>query len=269
MVSRARHERRAPEGPSFEAKRPALATGAALTLAGTTLVFVLLILSATASAGHPPFCEGDDTIRIHLEAFAANPVTAEALAEGFRIALVDLRRVCAAQPMVFTDTELASEIDPDDLEALAAITLRPPAAIEVPADYDKEQHAWILTPPNPNFRILDEYQTSVRTGTIALGSRSGTSGRSSRPFGTAIATSSGRIPPSRCVLVRGISVVPPREGVSTRSTGTSARTCVRQAFLGRHAPLMPDYLDDDVSAGVDLPNMRRVIMIQAQDFSLG
>jgi hypothetical protein len=38
--------------------------GAALTLAGTTLVFVLLILPATASAGHAPFCANDNTLRI-------------------------------------------------------------------------------------------------------------------------------------------------------------------------------------------------------------
>jgi IPT/TIG domain len=38
--------------------------GGVLTLAGTTLVFVLLILPATASAGHGPYCDGDNTIRI-------------------------------------------------------------------------------------------------------------------------------------------------------------------------------------------------------------
>ena len=42
----------------------ARSVGAALTLAGTTVVFVLLILPATASAGHAPYCEGDNTLRI-------------------------------------------------------------------------------------------------------------------------------------------------------------------------------------------------------------
>jgi len=109
------------------------------------------------------------SFREYGAAFAANPLSAPALEEGFRIALVDLRRVCAAQPAVFTDTELPDEIDPNDLEALADITLKPPTEINVPADYNAERHTWILTPPNANFRVLEEYQTSVEPGTIALG----------------------------------------------------------------------------------------------------
>ncbi len=43
----------------------------------------------------------------------------------------------------------------------------------------------------------------------------------------------------------------------------------REAYLGRRPPLLPDYLDDAVSADVLLPRERRLIMIQAQEFSLG
>ena len=38
--------------------------GTALTLAGAIVVFVVLILPATATAGHPRYCAGDNTLRI-------------------------------------------------------------------------------------------------------------------------------------------------------------------------------------------------------------
>ena len=72
------------------------------------------------------------------------------------------------------------------------------------------------------------------------------------------------------LLRRGINVAPAlvkdfdslddhfRRGMLTRET-----------YLGRRPPLIPDYLDDDVSADVMLPHERRLIMIQAQEFSLG
>jgi hypothetical protein len=214
--------------------------------------------------------EPPPSFQSYLESFAANPVTAEVLAEGFRIALVDLRRVCAAQPMVFMDTELPDEIDPDDLEAIAAITLRPPAAMEVPADYNKERHAWILTPPNPNFRLFEEYQTSVGTGTIALGF-------SLRHFGSFLQAVRYRdryilrdgYHRAVALLARGINIVPALvKDFDSIDRHFRKNMLPSEAYLGRHAPLMPDYLDDDVSAAVDLPAMRRVILIQAQEFSL-
>ena len=214
--------------------------------------------------------ESPPSFRGYIEAFAANEATAPALEEGFRIALVDLRRVCAAQPMVFTDTELPDEIDPEDLEALAAITLRPPAALEVPADYNKERNTWILTPPNPNFRLLKEYQASVGTGTIALGF-------SLRHFGSFLQAVRYRdryilrdgYHRAVALLARGISVVPALvKEFDSIDPHFRKNMLPSEAYLGRHAPLLPDYLDDAVSAGVDLPSMRRLIMIQAQEFSL-
>jgi hypothetical protein len=214
--------------------------------------------------------EPPPSFRGFLEAFAANAATAPALEEGFRIAIVDLRRLCAAQPMVFTDTELPDEIAPDDLEALADVTLRPPAAIEVPADYNKERHAWILTPPNPNFRLFEEYQTSVGPGTIALGF-------SLRHFGSFLQAVRYRdryilrdgYHRAVALLERGISVVPALvKEFDSIDRHFRKNMLPSEAYLGRHAPLLPDYLDDDVSAGVDLPSMRRLIMIQAQEISL-
>jgi len=210
------------------------------------------------------------SFRDYLAAFADNPRTRPALEEGYRIGLIDLRRVCAAQPGVFTDTELPDEIDPADLEALADITLKPPTEIQVPADYNAERHAWILTPPNANFRILDQYQTSLEPGTIALGF-------SLRNFGSFLQVVRYRdryllrdgYHRAVALLARGIGVVP---GL-VKEFGSMDRHFRKnmlpsEAYLGRHAPLLPDYLDDAVSAGVDLPNMRRLIMIQAQEFSL-
>ena len=52
--------------------------GAALTLAGTTVVFVILILPTSAFAGAAPYCAGDNTIRI----FSFSPNGAKAGSDG-------------------------------------------------------------------------------------------------------------------------------------------------------------------------------------------
>ena len=210
------------------------------------------------------------SFRDYLAAFAANPRTSPVLEEGFRVALIDLGRVCAAQPAVFTDTELPDEIDPDDLEALADITLKPPTEINVPADYNSERNAWILTPPNANFRLLEEYQTSVEPGTIALGF-------SLRNFGSFLQAARYRdryllrdgYHRAVGLLARGINVVPALVKEFDSMDRHFRRNMLKsETYLGRRPPFLPDFLDDDVSAGVDLPAMRRLIMIQAQEFSL-
>jgi hypothetical protein len=49
--------------------------------------------------------EPPPALRRYAAAFAADPVGTELLAKGWRVGLVDLRRVCAVQPIVFTDAE--------------------------------------------------------------------------------------------------------------------------------------------------------------------
>ena len=65
------------------------------------------------------------------------------------------------------------------------------------------------------------------------------------------------------LLARGISVVPALvKEFDSIDRHFRKNMLPSEAYLGRHAPLLPDYLDDAVSAAVDLPAMRRFIMIR-------
>ena len=66
---------------------------------------------------------------------------AAAFAAGMRLALVDLRRVCAVQSGVVTD-QAVPDLDPDDLEAMVAFTVRVPAQPKLEIQYDSGRRAW-------------------------------------------------------------------------------------------------------------------------------
>jgi hypothetical protein len=211
--------------------------------------------------------EAPAALRDYRAAFEARPQTAHLLADGWRIALVDLQRVCAVQPTVFTDMDVP-DIDPADLEALADVTIQPPAESKVDVQYDKERRAWVLLAPSPNFRIVYEFQTEVEPGVLGLG------------FGIRLLGSFLQV--VRCgdryllrdgyhravaLLARGINVVPGlvRDAGGPEEYRPRPGMLQPEAFLGNRPPLLPDYLDDDVSAAVQLPATRRVIMIQGID----
>ncbi len=69
------------------------------------------------------------------------------------------------------------------------------------------------------------------------------------------------------LLARGINVVPAlvsaSPGIDPPRIGRGMLS--RQVVMGRRPPMLPDYLDNDVSAEVSLPSTRRVIIVQALD----
>jgi hypothetical protein len=91
----------------------------------------------------------------HVGALAASPAAQPMHAEGWKVAMVDLRRVCAFQPAVVTDQPLARVRDADgaDLASLAAVTLPLTQGDAVPLQYDPIRMAWTASSPNPNLRI--------------------------------------------------------------------------------------------------------------------
>jgi hypothetical protein len=84
-----------------------------------------------------------------------SPAAVPMHAEGWKAALMDLRRVSAFQPSVVTDQSLAhvSDADGADLESLAAVTLPLTQGEEVPLQYDPIRMASTAASANPNLRI--------------------------------------------------------------------------------------------------------------------
>src|SRR5215472_13322903 len=77
----------------------------------------------------------------HEQALRENPASQMYYAEGWQVALVDLSRVCACQPVVVSSqaAERVAGTDSGDLVSIAAVTLPLTQGDPVPARYDPAQ----------------------------------------------------------------------------------------------------------------------------------
>lgn len=196
-----------------------------------------------------------------------HPRLANLFEQGLRLALVDLRRVCALQPGVFTDVEVP-DVDPDDVAALAAWTLRPAQGGLLDVQYDLRRSAWTLLATDPNIRIVREFRTELEDGAVGLGFEI-------RQFGSSLQAVRYR---DRYVLVdgyhrafallsRGINLAPALVGAieTAEEFGRLGAGIGVDVFLGTRPPLLPDFLDDEVAAAVDMPVTTRMLVIEAMD----
>jgi hypothetical protein len=195
------------------------------------------------------------------------PRLARLFEQGLRLALVDLRRVCALQPGVFTDVEVP-DIDPDDVAALAAWTLRPAQGRSLDVQYDARRNAWTLLASDPNIRIVRHFRTELEAGAVGLGFEI-------RQFGSSLQAVRYQ---DRYLLVdgyhravallsRGINLAPALIGAieTAEELGGLAAGIGVDVFLGKCPPLLPDFLDDEVAAAVDMPVSTRMLVIEAMD----
>lgn len=263
------------EGALWLAGRdPRAATDAALVLRVNQ--------SRAAVASRPPLIELPGAVLplptdtdAHIAAFAAHPWGARILADTGKPMLVDLTRIRAMQPVVNIEdarTRVAG-VDPNNLASIAALTIPLPPAdpVEIPAMFDSHKQAHILASPNPNLRVMAQlggFPIDLGPGIRVAG------------FGFAVALMpsvlnvvgiSGRYflvdgyHRAIGLLESGITQVPAlvRECGSTQEAGTPAGMLPADIFLGDRPPLLPDYLDDTVSAETLSPLVTKMIVIQA------
>lgn len=93
--------------------------------------------------------------------------------EGWRVQVVDLARVCAFQPSIFTDSaaERVLDIKHDDLVGIANVSL-PAESPEPPrVQFDSARQAYLVLSPNPNLRIIGQFGGPVpnQPGAAGLG----------------------------------------------------------------------------------------------------
>ena len=197
----------------------------------------------------------------HWAAITETPIGRRLSERGRRPALVDLRRVVAVQPHVFTDTDLP-ELDPADPTAIAAVTLAPPGPMEVETQFDPRRNLWVIHPPSSDFRIARAHRADVEEDGLAFGLefRFGGSFLKVYRFGDRYLLRDGT---HRAVALfaRNRGCPSARRRVRAGRRGACAGPA-REAIFGGRPPLLPDYLDDAVSAAVELPATRRVILIE-------
>jgi len=193
-------------------------------------------------------------------------------AEGWRVALVDLRRVCAFQPTVFSDSasERSSGVDVEDLGQLARVTLPTQWNLEQQAQFDETRHQWMLVSRNPNLRVIGHFGGVLQDGQPPAFGFFVTI----QPSFLQVAEYRGRYflrdgyHRATGLLAIGATRVP----AFVRSF-TSVQQMVPQgmlpheAFLGDRPPRIADYADDAVAATVQLPASQKMIVVQALELA--
>ncbi|MDQ6899081.1 MAG: hypothetical protein M3072_06185 [Candidatus Dormibacteraeota bacterium] len=187
--------------------------------------------------------------------------------------MVDLARVCAAQPIVHLDhaKDRTDGADTNDVTSLASISLPVGAPTDLPAHFDPAQKAWIFTSANPNLRITGAGQAVVN-GAPMFG------------FMLALLPSFVRVAryQSRYLLVdghhralgfleRGIRNVPALVGdvSSFEALGLPAMGMLPQdAYLGERPPILCDYLNGAVSVELKVPATQKTIVLPGLEFQV-
>ncbi len=218
----------------------------------------------------------------HIRELQASQAAQPYFAEGWRVALVDLTRVVACQPATVSDqaTNRVAAIDPGDLAAVAALTLPTTQGEPVTARFDPLQRAWTVVSANGNLRIVapagpqlqpsGEAQVPPAGAVLGFGILNGVSfmqvaclrGRHFLRDGHHRALG---------LLGRNITVVPAfvRDITAFEEMFPDPRTLLPQdAYLGSRPPVLPDMLDDTVSASVQVPAVQTMIVISGMQFPL-
>ena len=111
----------------------------------------------------------------HVARLEMTPGGATIRTEGWDIAMVDLNRVVAFQPHVFTDTaiERVAGLDPDDLGSIAELTLPINYTAPVSFHYDELKQAYIITSPDPNLKVIANIGGPLPDGVPGFGFKIG------------------------------------------------------------------------------------------------
>jgi len=210
----------------------------------------------------------------HVQALEASPAAKPMHDEGWKVALVDLTRVCAFQPAIVSDQAIArvQAAGKNDLASVAAITLPLTQGDQLPVQYDPIHHVWTVTSANPNLRIAGNVgPLPVSPGGVALGFAV-LAGPSFMQVGRYNGRHFLRDGYHRAfgLLSQGITIAPAfvRDIARFEELVPDPRAMLPQdSYQGQRPPVLTDYLDDAVSAAVQLPAIHKMIVIQGLELT--
>ena len=160
----------------------------------------------------------------------------------------------------------------DDLASIAALTLPLTQGDEVPVQYDPIHQAWTVSSANPNLRIAANVgPLPVSPCGLALGFAV-VAGPSFMQVGRYNGRHFLRDGYHRAfgLLSKGITTVPAfvRDVSRFEELVADPRTMLPQdSYQGQRPPVLTDYLDDAVSAAVQLPAAHKMIIIQGLELT--
>ncbi len=198
-------------------------------------------------------------------------------AEGWVVRMVDLSRLCAFQPVVYTDSARASASSAGDggMRALAAFTLPTGDPPPLRASFDEKRNAWVIVSSNRNLRLVGRFTAPV-AGAPVGGGAGGTPGFgfvvTIMPSHMQVAELEGRYylrdgyHRALGLLAAGIAVVPALVAGFTAIEQLAAPGALPQAaYTGERPPTLPDYLASDVATEVHLPVSQKMIIVQGME----
>lgn|SRR5574341_1059050 len=211
-------------------------------------------------------------ISSHIEILMAHPASEPFRNEGWQVVIADLSKVIALQPHVLTEQAIqrATPVQAGDMLSIARFSLPIPSPRSLPFQFDPTKNAYVLSSPNPNLRLAGQFQTSVQPGVTALGFLV-----AEMPSFMQVARYSGRFllrdgyHRAYGLLKAGITRVP----VYYKEFATSGELSLPQGlfphdvFLGDRPPTLSDYLNDDVSADIQMPSTSKVVVIQGLEIN--
>jgi hypothetical protein len=211
----------------------------------------------------------------HAAAFQAHPLGSRIIAEAGSPAMIDLTRLRAIQPLVHIEDarKRFDGIDLADVAALATVTIPIPPA-DPPAlqpIFDPTKQAHIIASPNPNLRIM---------GVMAGAPVEVVPGIQLNAFGFIVGIGPSFLKVGEIdgryllldgyhraygLLAAGVKQAPAlvRNYGQLREANIAVGMLSPDVVLGDHAPVLPDYLDDRVSADTLAPLVTKLVIIQA------
>jgi hypothetical protein len=208
----------------------------------------------------------------------ADPIGAQYFAEGWDMALADLTGVRGFQQSVFTEhaVERVADVDPADLQALAALTIPMAQGTgSLPIEFDEQRKVFTIVSPDLNLRVMGHFVQQINDG----------QGGPTVPgigFAVALLPSIVKVAEfegshylvdgyhrSFGLIARGITTVPvlARRVSSFEEMNVPAGMLPQGQYLGVRPPFLPDYHDPEVSTEVSLPIVQRMILIQALELT--
>lgn len=209
----------------------------------------------------------------HINELRQSPGAVQMFAEGWDVQLVDLRRVCAYQPSLFSDQAIqrVSGVDSSDIVGIAGITLPLSSTIELPIQFDQIRQAWMVSSANLNLRVAAAPPTPGPNGGPILG------------FSVLMPASYVQVANYRGryflrdgyhrafgFLSRGIDIVPAfvRELTVFEEMIPDTRGMLPQdSYQGVRPPVVADYLDTAVATSARVPAPHKMIIIQALELT--
>jgi len=236
------------------------------------------VKARTAVEGRSPGVDQTDLLQAppselaaHVAQLKQNAASAGLFKDGFEVAVVDLHKVCALQPVVYTGNAMNRMlgVDPNSLVSIASVTVPIPGPQNMPVQFDSTKNAWIFSAPNPNLRILGHFSLEVQPGVPGFG------------FVVSIPQSYLQVASLRGryflrdgyhrafgLLAIGVRWAPcmVREFARIEDLTLPPGLLPQDAYLGDKPPFLSDYANDEVAAPVEVGTTHKMIVIPGLEF---